>query len=52
MSQLLASLAERFTLKFEAVRVGQKTIQQCVGHSGIVQIIMPGTDRQLAGDDG
>jgi hypothetical protein len=39
MSQLLASLAERFTLQLEAVRVGQKTIQQRVSHSGIVQII-------------
>src|SRR5262245_22649837 len=39
LSQLLTSLAERFTLKFEAVRVGQQTIQQRVSHSGIVQII-------------
>ena len=52
MSQLLASLAGRFTLKFEAMRIGQKTNRQRVSHSGIVQIIMPGTDRQLAGDDG
>jgi len=36
MSQPLASAAKRFTFEFEAMRAAQKTVEQRVGHSGIV----------------
>jgi hypothetical protein len=49
--QRLTGLAERIALEFEAMGAGQEAVEQSVGDGWLVQVRVPGTDRQLAGDD-
>ena len=46
------AFAKRISFQFEAVRVVDEAVEQCIRNRGIRDHFMPGVDGELTGDDG